>query len=62
MDRKLGALLPGSKKASAVLNQYLDHVIDQAMAPAEDLDSDEAKRKAQSMLRVLVNDNVSRKV
>ena len=55
-------MLPGSKKAFAELNQYLDHVIDQAMAPAKTLDSNEAKRKDQSMLGAFVKDNVSRKV
>ncbi len=62
MDRKLGALLPGTAKASAVLQNYLDGVIDMAMSVSGRTDPHEKDRKDHTMLSSLLSQNISRKV
>ena len=62
MARRLGALLPGSPRASQVLNRYLDDVIDQSMLQPEELSPSEKIRREQSLLGSLLSQNISRKV
>ena len=58
----LGPFLPGSPKASGVLNSYLDRVIDKAMATDEESDPDEKRRREDSMLGSLLRQGLSRKL
>lgn len=62
MQRKLGALLPGTAKASAVVVNYLDRVIDQARSVRDREDSSEKDRKDHTLLGSLIAQNISRKV
>ena len=62
MDRKLGALMPGTAKASAVLKNCLDGVIEMAMSGSEKTDPHEKDRKEHTMLSSLLSQNISKKV
>ena len=59
--RKFGALLPGNIKASAVVDSYLEHVIEHAMTVSEKPDSKEKRRKEQTLLGSLLAQGLSRK-
>ena len=59
---RLGALLPGNSKASGVVVNYLDHVIDQAMTWRDEDRSMVAERKKQTLIGSLIAQNTSRKV
>ena len=59
--RKLGALLPGNSKASAVVDVYLEHVIEHAMSVSKNSDSEERRRKEQTLLCSLLAQGLSRK-
>ncbi len=58
---RLGALLPGTTKASGVVVSYLDHVIDQAMTWRDEDKSIVAERKASTLIGSLIARNTSRK-
>ena len=59
--KKLGALLPGNSKASAVVNDYLEDVIKHAISGSEKLESGERHRKEQTLLCSLLAQGLSRK-
>ena len=59
--RKLGALLPGNSKASAVVDNYLEHVIELAMSVSGEPDSEEKCRREQTLLCSLLAQDLSRK-
>ena len=59
---KLGALLPGTPKASAVVVKYLDRVIDQAKSVHDQEASKEKDRKEHTLLGSLIAQNVSESV
>lgn len=59
--RKLGALLPGNPKASAVVDNYLEDVIEHAMSVSEVPDSEERRRKEQTLLCSLLAQDLNRK-
>ena len=58
---RLGALLPGNSKASDVVVNYLDHVIDQAMTWRDESKSMVAERKEHTLIGSLIAQNISRK-
>ncbi|KAL9010177.1 MAG: hypothetical protein Q9173_004865 [Seirophora scorigena] len=56
---KLGALLPGTAKASAVLMRYLDRVIHQAVSVQDQQGEGELCRKRHTLLGSLISQGVS---
>ncbi|KAI4283167.1 MAG: hypothetical protein L6R38_002358 [Xanthoria sp. 2 TBL-2021] len=61
-SRKLGAMLPGTAKASAVLMRYLDQVIDKAVSMRDQEEEGELHRKQHTLLGSLLSQGVSVKV
>lgn len=59
--RKLGGLLPGNSKACAVVDDYLEHVIEHALSVLEEPDSENSRRKEQTFLCSLLAQGLSRK-
>lgn len=59
---KLGALLPGTAKASAVVVKYLDRVIDRAQSVRDREESNEKDRQEHTLLGSLIAQGVSRRV
>lgn len=60
--RKLGALLPGNSNASAVVDEYLDRVIEHAISLFEISNPKEMHRKEQTLLCSLFSQDLSSKV
>lgn len=62
IQSKLGTLLPGNAKASAVVVKYLDRVIDQANSVHDREESNEKDRQKHTLLGSLISQDVSRRV
>ena len=61
MNRDLGALLPGNKAASKVIDDYLNDLIDTASSDTTD-DPAEKARKEQTLLGSMIVRGTNRKV